>query len=637
MELESSYQLLGVLRDDGIRTYNAVEISTGQALQVHLFGKSDSLDLFKALRALPLSKRRELLEVGMQGDQPYVVTEKLPDNTTARDWLVRLAGLPPVRVHGPVVLAGSWKTGTPLPDDLLRASQSALPPKYPAQAPKPAETPDYTRVMRLPSVLPVEPQAPAAAAPDPVPASTVPPLPEPPPLVPAPEPEPLFQADGQFKPEAQLKAEAPPELDEFDRLFPSQSVPANEPQPGPQVGTFTGMFLAAQAAQAAQAPAASPPEPIAAPAPEPPPVVVAPEPVPVPAPEPPLVLADPEPIVAAAPEPPPIVPKPEAVPEPVASEPVVTPPPPVPHKEPGEFTSKFLAASHPAEPPPPPTAPSPSNGPGEFTQMFLRAQAESATKAPPEPGEFTSQFLRPPQPPPSAPTPLPIPIPMQPAPLPSPTPLSEEKTRLFPAFSPTGPPPGPSPAASPTPTPQPLSPIAKQPGEFTNMFPPVRSDAPGLPPPPAKEGPSEFTGFYQSPMYPEANNQRLPNAPAPTPQAPRPSAQPSEFTMMFGDPAKPKTPSAPPPAFGSSASATGAVSIPSPSHLPPPKSSQPGEFTQMMSVAAAQPTLGQPPPGKAAAPAAEPQAKSKLPLILGGVAVFLVIVLLIVLFFFSGK
>ena len=31
MELESSYQQLGVLRDDGIRTYSAVEIASGQA------------------------------------------------------------------------------------------------------------------------------------------------------------------------------------------------------------------------------------------------------------------------------------------------------------------------------------------------------------------------------------------------------------------------------------------------------------------------------------------------------------------------------------------------------------------------------------------------------------------------------
>ena len=66
MELESSYNLLGVVRDDGIRTYRAIEIASGQELQVHLFAQSDSEPdraLFRALRALPVSKRRELLEI----------------------------------------------------------------------------------------------------------------------------------------------------------------------------------------------------------------------------------------------------------------------------------------------------------------------------------------------------------------------------------------------------------------------------------------------------------------------------------------------------------------------------------------------------------------------------------------------
>ena len=114
MELESSYQLLGVLRDDGIRTYNAVEIASGQALQVHLFASTNSeVDraLFKALRALPVNRRRELLEIGTEGDKPYIVTESLPDTPTAREWLTKLAGTAPAKPGGPVVVAGSGKPG----------------------------------------------------------------------------------------------------------------------------------------------------------------------------------------------------------------------------------------------------------------------------------------------------------------------------------------------------------------------------------------------------------------------------------------------------------------------------------------------------------------------------------------------
>ena len=152
MELESIYQLLSVLRDDGIRTYDAVEIASGQALQLHLFVKPDSETdraLYKALRALPVSKRRELLDMGIEGDKPYIVTEQLPGSMTAREWLTKLAGVQPPKPAGPVMIAGSWKTGTPIPDELIKASHSSLPPKPPP--PKPEEfAPDYTRVMRLP-------------------------------------------------------------------------------------------------------------------------------------------------------------------------------------------------------------------------------------------------------------------------------------------------------------------------------------------------------------------------------------------------------------------------------------------------------------------------------------------------------
>ena len=191
MELESSYHLLGVIRDDGIRTYRAVEIASGQELQVHLFAGSDSEPdraLFKALRALPVSKRRELLEMGTEGEVPYIVTDKLPDDSTAREWLTRLAGVS-AKPSGPVFLAGSWKTGTPIPEDLLKAAHSSAPPVPPAPK-KPAElSADYTRVMRVPQGL-----------------SAPPPGPEVPPEVPSARPAEVSQ-----KPEPVL----PPELSQL--------------------------------------------------------------------------------------------------------------------------------------------------------------------------------------------------------------------------------------------------------------------------------------------------------------------------------------------------------------------------------------------------------------------------------------
>jgi hypothetical protein len=192
----------------------------------------------------------------------------------------------------------------------------------------------------------------------------------------------------------------------------------------------------------------------------------------------------------------------------------------------------------------------------------------------------------------------------------------------------------PVPPAAPTP--------AKEAGEFTRMFPPVKPDPPSspvLPPAPAQpknDGPSEFTRFFQSPMYPTpAGNQRPASTPMSTPVSNRPSAQAGEFTQMFGNPTRPNPTgpnSAAPPLVGSGSSATGAFSIPQASPFPPPKSSEPGEFTRMMSASAA-PTLGQPSAKSAAPAAAQPKAeKSAMLLYIVGGALLLAIVLVIVFF-----
>ncbi len=229
MGLESSYRLLDVLRDDGIRTYRAIEIASGLGVQVHLFtqpnSESDSA-LFKALRALPASKRRVLLEIGIEGDAPYVITEALPDNVTAREWLKKLAGVES-KPADPVVLAGTWKTGTPMPEELLKAIHPPAPPRPPAPEPaaKTTDLPvDYTRVMKAPMVAidmtpvpPPVPKAPPSAPSDftrvfqavDSPASP-PPSPAPPVAPEAPVPEAPVKEPGEFTRMFQAMQPAPP-------------------------------------------------------------------------------------------------------------------------------------------------------------------------------------------------------------------------------------------------------------------------------------------------------------------------------------------------------------------------------------------------------------------------------------------
>src|SRR5450432_1792642 len=63
MNLEKNYELMDAVRDDGIRTMKAREIASGRALEVHLFMKKEDHALFGRLQGLPLSARRQLLEL----------------------------------------------------------------------------------------------------------------------------------------------------------------------------------------------------------------------------------------------------------------------------------------------------------------------------------------------------------------------------------------------------------------------------------------------------------------------------------------------------------------------------------------------------------------------------------------------
>ena len=349
LKLESSYQLLGVVRDDGIRTYRALEIASGQGLQVHLFVRPEDQELFRSLRALPATQRRDLLEFGQEDDAPYVVTEKLPDGIAARSWFQAKSAKSAAGVN-PVLLAGVWKTGTPLPDDLK-------PPAPEAKKPAPAPLPDYadaTRVFRVSDLpkahVPESFEAPETgefermfagepAQKPPEQPKPEPPIPMPPPPVPE-QPLPQPVASGE-------------EDEEFARMFGTQAktpAPQVSEQSGP--GEFTRMFQA-QAKTPAQQP-------------------------------------DPEKTrLFQAPEP-----KPE--------------PKPDPKREPSEFTRFFnspLAPSQEKQQPfgtrasaPPQTPPQPpQNRAGEFTQMFGNPKAPQGPPPPPlgSAGTATGAFATP--------------------------------------------------------------------------------------------------------------------------------------------------------------------------------------------------------------------------------------------------
>jgi hypothetical protein len=270
MSLETSYEVLDMLRDDGVQTFRAKEKSTGRGLELHLFlpfGRPENKTLFDRLKALPLESRRKFLDVGLDGSTPYVVTDPLPAGRGFKGWAEELiaggqeapsafnaafSSAPPSRDDGVQILqAGQWRTGTPIPDSLVTKPPTAPPARPQAPAP-PADTGDFTRMFKAPAFL--------------TPPGT-PPVPEKPPpageftgFFQAAGPEPavpdpmdatfgeftgLFQAKPQSSPPRPVQPPAPPSVPatppaegagEFTRMFraepPSAPVPQQKPAPG---------------------------------------------------------------------------------------------------------------------------------------------------------------------------------------------------------------------------------------------------------------------------------------------------------------------------------------------------------------------------------------------------------------------
>src|SRR5438128_1963706 len=108
MGLTDRFQLLGLKRDEGARTYEGREIATGRPVLIHLFPDHAS-PLSRALlgkfEALPEHERRRVIERGEHEGGVYLVTDRLADYAGLREWLTGK------NEDGPVSLeaAGAWR------------------------------------------------------------------------------------------------------------------------------------------------------------------------------------------------------------------------------------------------------------------------------------------------------------------------------------------------------------------------------------------------------------------------------------------------------------------------------------------------------------------------------------------------
>jgi hypothetical protein len=227
----------------------------------------------------------------------------------------------------------------------------------------------------------------------------------------------------------------------------------------------------------------------------------------------------------------------------------------------------------------------------EFTPTFQAPAAPIGEPAPkpkpptpePAPGEFT-QLFRSPAAPIGEPAPEPKPS--------TPEPASGEFTRLFQS----------------APTASGHSSTSRKPaeqGQFTKIF----GGGPVGPAP--QESVGQFTGIIQSPSSAAASQPPRPNAPDTSPPAFAPSA--GEFTQIFGRPST-GTP----------------ISTPSDPQTPV----APGEYTRMFSaqpVISTEESAPAPPAPPLPEPAGPAKQTSKLPLMLAGIVVLLLILIAVLL------
>src|SRR5579871_2637675 len=95
------FQLLDLLRDDGIRTFRAREIATGRFVEAHLIlpESPETLKILLKLDFVSEDEKWRILERGDHEGTTCIVTEPLPDYPSFRDWLADKSFPPGARKH----------------------------------------------------------------------------------------------------------------------------------------------------------------------------------------------------------------------------------------------------------------------------------------------------------------------------------------------------------------------------------------------------------------------------------------------------------------------------------------------------------------------------------------------------------
>jgi hypothetical protein len=111
------FELLNLLRDSGIKTFEGREIATAKLVHIHLLLAPKApiqAALLKAIDRLPENEARRIIHRGKNEGTLYFVTECLTGYTSLEDWVLRNAlqpqpSAPPNPAHIEHTPKPAWK------------------------------------------------------------------------------------------------------------------------------------------------------------------------------------------------------------------------------------------------------------------------------------------------------------------------------------------------------------------------------------------------------------------------------------------------------------------------------------------------------------------------------------------------